>query len=55
MSAPDLDTELDVSAQAAVTIGRPSDELRALWLDPVTQSSIWSHFAHGAVLSPISS
>jgi uncharacterized membrane protein len=39
------EAELDASARAAVTIGRPGDELRPLWLDPATQSRIWSHFA----------
>lgn len=36
---------LEASARAAVTIGRPADELRSLWLDPATQSRIWTHFA----------
>ena len=39
------DAALDASARAAVTVGRPADELRALWLDPDTQSRIWRHFA----------
>lgn len=39
------EAELDASARSAVTIGRPSDELRTLWLDPGTQSRIWTHFA----------
>jgi uncharacterized membrane protein len=45
MSAPASETELDAAARAAVTIGRPADELRTLWLDPETQSRIWTHFA----------
>jgi uncharacterized membrane protein len=36
---------LDASAHAAVTISRPADELRALWLDPRTCTGIWAHFA----------
>jgi len=39
------ETTLDADARAAVTIGRPADELRALWLRPDTQSRIWAHFA----------
>lgn len=39
------DPEPDTDIRAAVTIGRPADELRALWLDPATQAGIWSHFA----------
>lgn len=39
------DTKLRADARAAATIGRPADELRALWLRPDTQSRIWSHFA----------
>ena len=45
MSAPVSEAELDGSARAAVTIGRPADELRSLWVDPGTQSRIWTHFA----------
>jgi uncharacterized membrane protein len=45
MSAPASEAELDASAHAAVTIGRPADALRTLWLDPDTQSRIWAHFA----------
>lgn len=45
MSAPASETALDASARAAVTIGRPIEELRPLWLDPATQSRIWTHFA----------
>jgi uncharacterized membrane protein len=41
---------LDAAARAAVTIGRPADELRTLWLDPQTQSRIWLHFADVTVL-----
>lgn len=36
---------LDAAARAAITIGRPADDLRALWLDPPTQARIWAHFA----------
>jgi uncharacterized membrane protein len=36
---------LDASAHAAITIGLPADELRALWLKPQTQARIWAHFA----------
>ncbi|MBW6527879.1 SRPBCC family protein [Sphingomonas sp. RHCKR7] len=36
---------LDASAHAAVTIDRPADDLRTLWLDPRTQARIWAHFA----------
>lgn len=36
---------LDAYAHAAVTIGRPANDLRALWLDPQTQARIWAHFA----------
>jgi uncharacterized membrane protein len=39
------ETHLDAAAQAAVTIGRPAEELRGLWLQPDAQSSIWAHFA----------
>lgn len=45
MSASTSDAALDVSARRAVTIGRPADALRTLWLEPETQSRIWSHFA----------
>jgi uncharacterized membrane protein len=45
MTAATADPALDVVAHAAVTIGRPVDELRALWLDPTTQMQIWTHFA----------
>lgn len=45
MSATTLGAELDEAARAAATIGRPADELRTLWLDPGTQSRIWTHFA----------
>lgn len=45
MSASASEAMLDASARAAVTIGRPADELRTLWLEPDTQSRIWSHFA----------
>jgi uncharacterized membrane protein len=36
---------LDAAARVAVTIGRPAEALRALWLDPQTQARIWAHFA----------
>lgn len=39
------ETSLDAVARAAVTIGKPADELRALWLRPDTQARIWTHFA----------
>lgn len=39
------ETALDAEAHASITIGRPADELRALWLHPDTQSRIWGHFA----------
>jgi uncharacterized membrane protein len=45
MSPPAFEAQLDASARAAVTIGRPADELRTLWLEPDAQSRIWSHFA----------
>jgi len=45
MNAPASESGLDASARAAITIGRPADELRALWLEPETQSRIWGHFA----------
>jgi uncharacterized membrane protein len=38
-------TTLDAAARASVTIGRPAEELRALWLRPDTQSRIWADFA----------
>jgi uncharacterized membrane protein len=45
MNAVAPETSLDAVAQAFVTVGRPADDLRALWLRPDTQSHIWSHFA----------
>ncbi|MBB4050198.1 SRPBCC family protein [Sphingomonas zeae] len=45
MSTPASQMALDASARAAVTVGRPTGELRSLWLDPATQSRIWAHFA----------
>jgi len=45
MSGPAPDRTLDATARAAITIDRPADELRTLWLDPDTQSRIWIHFA----------
>jgi uncharacterized membrane protein len=45
MNAVASETSLDAATRAAVTIGRPAEELRALWLQPDTQSRIWAHFA----------
>lgn len=45
MNAVESETKLKADARAAVTIGRPAGELRALWLRPDTQSRIWGHFA----------
>lgn len=45
MNAVAPETTLAADARAAVTIGRPADELRALWLRPDTQARIWAHFA----------
>lgn len=45
MTASAPDTKLDAAAHAALTIDRTADDLRALWLDPDTQSRIWTHFA----------
>lgn len=45
MSAPAPEAALDAAARAAVTIGRPAEDLRTLWLEPDTQARIWSHFA----------
>jgi uncharacterized membrane protein len=39
------ETSLDAAAEASLTIGRPAEELRALWLRPDTQSRIWADFA----------
>lgn len=39
------ETNLEADAHASLTIGRPADELRALWLRPDTQSRVWAHFA----------
>lgn len=39
------EAEVDTAAIASVTVGRPAAELRSLWLEPETQSRIWSHFA----------
>jgi len=41
---------LDLAATAAVTIGKPADALRELWLAPGTLPRIMSHFA---VVEPI--
>jgi len=45
MSGPASDTALDATARAAITVGRSAEALRTLWLDPDTQSRIWTHFA----------
>jgi uncharacterized membrane protein len=45
MNAVAPETSLDAAAHASVTIGRPADELRALWLRPEVQHRIWAHFA----------
>lgn len=45
MNATTSETELEADARASITIGRPADELRALWLRPDTQSRIWARFA----------
>lgn len=45
MDADASETTLDAAARAAVTIDRPAEELRALWLRSDTQSRIWAHFA----------
>ncbi|WP_102960834.1 SRPBCC family protein [Mangrovicella endophytica] len=37
--------ETDAATAASITIGQPAPELRALWLQPQTQSRIWAHFA----------
>jgi len=44
----DVATEmaLEADAHASVTINKPAEELRALWLHPETQTRIWAHFAH---------
>jgi uncharacterized membrane protein len=39
------DTSLDAVARASVTVGRPAEDLQALWLRPDTQSRIWADFA----------
>ena len=45
MNTQASETTLDEATRASVTIGRPVEELRALWLQPITQSRIWTHFA----------
>lgn len=45
MDAVEPDAALDADARAFVTIGKPVDELRTLWLFPDTQALIWAHFA----------
>ncbi|USI73484.1 SRPBCC family protein [Sphingomonas morindae] len=45
MTAATAEKGLDAAAHAAVTIGRPAEALRTLWLDPETQAQIWTHFA----------
>ena len=47
------ETTLEADARAAVTIGRPADELRALWLRPEAQSRIWAHFAEVTPLTDV--
>lgn len=39
------ETKLDTATTASVTVGKSAAELRSLWLEPETQSRIWSHFA----------
>lgn len=39
------ETALDADARAAITIGKPAEELRALWLRPDTQPRLWAEFA----------
>lgn len=50
MNAVVPEATLQAVARAAVTIGRPADELRSLWLEPDTQARIWSHFAEVTAL-----
>lgn len=50
MNASASEADLDATARAAITIGKPADELRTLWLNPATQSRIWTHFAHVTAL-----
>jgi uncharacterized membrane protein len=45
MDALAPETRLEADARSSVTIGRPANELRELWLRPDTQSRIWAHFA----------
>ncbi|NTZ43207.1 SRPBCC family protein [Altererythrobacter sp. SALINAS58] len=45
MNAAQDPEDLDLAARAAVTIGRPADALRLLWLAPDTLPRIMSHFA----------
>lgn len=45
MDTDTTEKPLDATATASVTIGRPAQELRALWQHPDTQSRIWAHFA----------
>lgn len=45
MSTAEAEAEADVATAASITIGKPAPELRALWLQPETQSRIWAHFA----------
>lgn len=35
----------DTATTASMTVGKPIAEVRSLWLEPDTQSRIWSHFA----------
>lgn len=39
------ETTLDADARASITIGRPADELRALWSRPDVQTRVWADFA----------
>jgi uncharacterized membrane protein len=50
MNTDASETSLEATARASVTIGRPAEELRALWLRPDTQSRIWTEFADVAPL-----
>jgi uncharacterized membrane protein len=45
MNAVAPDASLDAGARTAITIGRPADELRALWLRQDVQAKVWAHFA----------
>ncbi len=45
MSKDQQERSLNADARGAATIGRSSEELRALWQRPDVQSRIWAHFA----------